>query len=97
MFTASGEAAVAKMLHTLSPTEQHGVALGFIMKEQREVAARATVSTPSTPRVVSLKYHVNTYVGREGEPLLGRLVEFDTSVTARRIVVPLTKVVFAIL
>ncbi|GMF64180.1 unnamed protein product [Phytophthora fragariaefolia] len=46
-------AAVATMLRTLSPTEQHGVALGFIMKEQREVAARATVSTLSTPRVES--------------------------------------------
>ncbi|GMF63445.1 unnamed protein product [Phytophthora fragariaefolia] len=54
------------MLRTLSPTEQHGVALGFIMKEQRKVAARATVSTPSTPRVESLKLHVNSYVGREG-------------------------------
>ncbi|GMF54673.1 unnamed protein product [Phytophthora fragariaefolia] len=49
--TVIGEAAVATMLRTLSPTEQHGVALGFIMKEQREIAARATVSTPSTPRV----------------------------------------------
>ncbi|GMF55511.1 unnamed protein product [Phytophthora fragariaefolia] len=68
--TVIGEAAVATMLRTLSPTEQHGVALGFIMKEQREVAARATVSTPSTPRVKSLKLHVNNYVGSVGEPLL---------------------------
>ncbi|GMF52750.1 unnamed protein product [Phytophthora fragariaefolia] len=44
--TFVGEAAVATMLRTLSATEQHGVALGFIMKELREVAARATVSTP---------------------------------------------------
>ncbi|GMF68392.1 unnamed protein product [Phytophthora fragariaefolia] len=90
-----GEAAVATMLRTLSPTEQDGVALGFIMKEQREVAARVTVSTPSTPRVESLKLHVNSYVGREGEPLLRWLVEADTAITARRIVDPLSKVAFA--
>ncbi|KAE9165614.1 hypothetical protein PF002_g31324 [Phytophthora fragariae] len=93
--TVIGEAAVATMLRTLSPTEQHGVALGFIMKEQRETAARATVSTPSTPRVESLKLHVNSYVGREGEPLLRLLVEVDTAITARRIVDPLSKVSFA--
>ncbi|GMF56277.1 unnamed protein product [Phytophthora fragariaefolia] len=83
------------MLRTISPTEQHGVALGFIMKEQREVAARATVSNPSPPRVESLKLHVNGYVGREGEPLLRWLVEADTAITARRIVDPLSKVAFA--
>ncbi|KAE9013730.1 hypothetical protein PR001_g15335, partial [Phytophthora rubi] len=93
--TVNGEAAVATMLRTLSPTEQPGVALGFIMKEQRETAARATVSTPSTPRVESLKLHVNSYVGREGEPLLRWLVEVDTAITARRIVDPLSKVAFA--
>ncbi|GMF57293.1 unnamed protein product [Phytophthora fragariaefolia] len=93
--TVIGEAAVATMLRTLSPTEQHGVALGFIMKEQREVAARATVSAPSTPRVESLKRHVNSYVGRESEPLLRWLVEVDTAITARRIVDPLLKVAFA--
>ncbi|GMF45501.1 unnamed protein product [Phytophthora fragariaefolia] len=93
--TVIGEAAVATMLRTLSPTEQHGVALGFIMKEQREVAARATVSTPSPPRVASLKLHINSYVGREGEPLLRWLVEADTAITARRIVDPLSKVAFA--
>ncbi|KAE9261016.1 hypothetical protein PR003_g34115, partial [Phytophthora rubi] len=65
------------------------------MKEQRETAARATVSTPSTPRVESLKLHVNSYVGREGEPLLRLLVEVDTAITARRIVDPLSKVSFA--
>ncbi|KAE8964624.1 hypothetical protein PF011_g28592 [Phytophthora fragariae] len=65
------------------------------MKEQRETAARATVSTPSTPRVESLKLHVNSYVGREGEPLLRWLVEVDTAITARRIVDPLSKVAFA--
>ncbi|GMF39715.1 unnamed protein product [Phytophthora fragariaefolia] len=58
--TVIGEAAVATMLRTLSPTEQGGVALDFIMKELREVAARVTVSTPSTPRVESLKLHVNS-------------------------------------
>ncbi|KAE8881561.1 hypothetical protein PF003_g34304 [Phytophthora fragariae] len=93
--TVIGEAAVATMLRTLSPTEQHGVALGFIMKEQRETAARATVSTPSTPRVESLKLHVNSYVGREGEPFLRWLVEVDTAITARRIADPLSKVAFA--
>ncbi|GMF52921.1 unnamed protein product [Phytophthora fragariaefolia] len=93
--TVMGEAAVATMLRTLSPIEQHGVALGFIMKEQREVAARATVSTPSTPRVEALKLHVNSDVGREGEPLLRWLVEVDTVITARRIVDPLSKVAFA--
>ncbi|GMF52987.1 unnamed protein product [Phytophthora fragariaefolia] len=91
-----GEEAVATIPRTLSPTEQHGVALGFIMKEQREIAARASmVSTPSTPRVESLKLHVNSYVGREGEPLLRWLVEVDTAITARRIVDPLSKVAFA--
>ncbi|GMF47629.1 unnamed protein product [Phytophthora fragariaefolia] len=54
------------MLRTLSPTEQHGVALGFIMKKQREVAARATVLAPSIPRVGPLNLHANSYVGREG-------------------------------
>ncbi|KAE8887502.1 hypothetical protein PF005_g18008 [Phytophthora fragariae] len=93
--TVIGEAAVATMLRTLSPTEQHCVALGFIMKEQRETAARATVSTPSTPRVESLKLHVNSYVGREGEPPLRWLVEVDTAFTARRIFDPLSKVAFA--
>ncbi|GMF36115.1 unnamed protein product [Phytophthora fragariaefolia] len=58
--TVIGEAALVTMLHTLSPTEQHGVALGFIMKEQHIAAARATVSTPSTPRVESLNFHVNS-------------------------------------
>ncbi|GMF45421.1 unnamed protein product [Phytophthora fragariaefolia] len=93
--TVIGEAAVATMLRTLSPTEQHGVALGFIMKEQREIAARATASTPSTTQVESLKHHVNSYVVREGEPLLRCLVEVDTAITARRIVDPLSKVAFA--
>ncbi|GMF22433.1 unnamed protein product [Phytophthora fragariaefolia] len=93
--TVIGEAAVATILRTLSPTEQHGVTLGFIMKEQREIAARATVSTPSTQRVESLKPHVNSYVGREGEPLLRWLVEVDTAITARPIVDPLSKVAFA--
>ncbi|GMF45075.1 unnamed protein product [Phytophthora fragariaefolia] len=93
--TIIGEAALATTLRTLSPAEQHGVSLGFIMKEQREVAARATVSTPSTPRVESLKLHVNSYVGREREPLLRWLVEVDTAITARRIVDPLSKVALA--
>ncbi|GMF21512.1 unnamed protein product [Phytophthora fragariaefolia] len=65
------------------------------MKEQREVAAGATVSTPSIPRVDSLKHHVNSHAGREGEPILRWLVEVDTAITARRIVDPLLKVAFA--
>ncbi|KAG3125369.1 hypothetical protein PI126_g22802 [Phytophthora idaei] len=40
--TVIGEAAVATMLRTLSPTEQHGVALGFIVKEQRDAAVATT-------------------------------------------------------
>uniref|UniRef100_H3H5T5 Retrotransposon gag domain-containing protein n=1 Tax=Phytophthora ramorum TaxID=164328 RepID=H3H5T5_PHYRM len=93
--TVIGEAAVATMLRTLSPTEQHGVALGFIVKEQRETAARTSVSPSATPRVESLKLHVSSYVGREGEPLLRWLVEVDTAIAARRIVDPLSKVAFA--
>uniref|UniRef100_H3H075 Uncharacterized protein n=1 Tax=Phytophthora ramorum TaxID=164328 RepID=H3H075_PHYRM len=46
------------MLRTQSPTEQHGVALGFIVKEQRETAARTSVSPSATPRVELLKLHV---------------------------------------
>ncbi|KAG2917957.1 hypothetical protein PC114_g6974 [Phytophthora cactorum] len=67
------------MLRTLSPTEQHGVALGFIVKEQRDAAA-ATTTTPSsgtTPRVQSLKLHV------------------DTAITARRTFDDPSKVAFA--
>ncbi|KAE8967779.1 hypothetical protein PR001_g27995 [Phytophthora rubi] len=93
--TVIGEAAVATMLRTLSPTEQHGVPLCFIMNKQRETAARATVSTSSTPRVESLKLHVNSYVGREGESLLRWLVEVDTAITGRRCVEALSKIAFA--
>ncbi|KAG2912887.1 hypothetical protein C6341_g19577 [Phytophthora cactorum] len=52
--TVIGEAAVATMLQTLSPTEQHGVALGFIVKEQRDaaVAMTTTASSRTTPRAV---------------------------------------------
>ncbi|KAG3052768.1 hypothetical protein PI125_g26106 [Phytophthora idaei] len=42
------------MLRTLSPTEQHGVALGFIVNELRDAAAAATTTAASsgtTPRV----------------------------------------------
>ncbi|KAE9014289.1 hypothetical protein PR003_g5946 [Phytophthora rubi] len=74
------------MLRTLSPTEQHGVALGFIMKEE---------PTPPTPRVGSLKLHVNSYGGREGEPLLRCLVEVDTAMSARDFIDALSKVAFA--
>ncbi|KAG3193683.1 hypothetical protein PC128_g10019 [Phytophthora cactorum] len=94
--TIIGEAAVATMLRTLSPTEQHGVALGFIAKEQRDAAAAATttVSSRTTPRVQPLKLHVSNYVGKEG-PLLRWLVEVDTAIAARRIFDDPSKVAFA--
>ncbi|KAG3007204.1 hypothetical protein PC121_g6874 [Phytophthora cactorum] len=85
------------MLRTLSPTEQHGVALGFIVKKQRDAAATTTTTASSgtTPRVQSLKLHVSNYVGKEGEPLLRWLVEVDTAIAARRIFNEPSKVVFA--
>ncbi|KAG4039810.1 hypothetical protein PC123_g24641 [Phytophthora cactorum] len=85
--TVIGEADVATMLRTLSPIEQHGVALGFIVKEQRDAATATTTTASSrtTPRVQSLKLHVSNYVGKEGEPLLRWLVEVDTAIAARRI------------
>ncbi|KAG3062199.1 hypothetical protein PI124_g22048 [Phytophthora idaei] len=92
-----GEAAVATMLRTLSPTEQHGVAMGFIVKEQRDAAAATTTTASSgtTPRVQSLKLHVSNYVGKEGEPLLRWLVEVDIAIAARRIFDQPSKVAFA--
>ncbi|POM59241.1 LOW QUALITY PROTEIN: Uncharacterized protein PHPALM_32062 [Phytophthora palmivora] len=90
-----GEAAVASMLRTLPPTEQHGVALGFIMREQRDAVASKPVSPSVTPRAEHLKLHVSSYMGREGETLLRWLVELDIAITARRIVDPLSKVAFA--
>ncbi|KAG3052980.1 hypothetical protein PC121_g17036 [Phytophthora cactorum] len=91
-------AAVATMLRTLSPTEQHGVALSFIVKEQRDAAAATTTkaSSGTTPRVQSLKLHVSNYAGKEGEPLLRWLVEVDNAITARRIFDDPSKVAFAI-
>ncbi|POM71575.1 Reverse transcriptase [Phytophthora palmivora] len=93
--TVIGEAAVASMLRTLPPTEQHGVALGFIMREQRDAVASKPVSPSVTPRAEHLKLHVSSYMGREGETLLRWLVELDIAITARRIVDPLSKVAFA--
>ncbi|KAG3069381.1 hypothetical protein PI124_g22898 [Phytophthora idaei] len=95
--TVLGEAAEATMLRTLSPTEQHGVALGFIVKEQRDAAAATTTTASSgaTPSVQSLKLHVSNYVGKEGEPLLRWLVEIDTAIAARRIFDDPSKVAFA--
>ncbi|OWY98852.1 hypothetical protein PHMEG_00030269 [Phytophthora megakarya] len=90
--TVIDEAAVATMLRTLPPTEQHGVALGFILIEQREVAAANTVSPGVTPAEC---LHVSIYEGKEGETLLRWLVELDTAIMARRIVDPLSKVNFA--
>ncbi|KAG2779262.1 hypothetical protein Pcac1_g10631 [Phytophthora cactorum] len=94
--TVIGEAAVATMLRTLSTTEQHGVALGFIVKEQRDAATATTTTASSgtTPRVQSLKLHVSNYVGKEGEPLLRWLVEVDTAIAARRIFDDPSKVAF---
>ncbi|KAG3074519.1 hypothetical protein PI124_g8094 [Phytophthora idaei] len=70
--TVIGEATVATMQRTLSSTEQHGVALGFIVKVQRDAAAATTTASSSgtTPRLQSLKLHENNYVGKQGEPLL---------------------------
>ncbi|KAK1930061.1 hypothetical protein P3T76_014295 [Phytophthora citrophthora] len=84
-----GEVAVATMLRTLSPTEQHGVALGYIVKEKRNVAA--SVASPK-PCVQSLKLHVSPYTGKEDETILRWLVELDTAVATRRIVDPMSKV-----
>ncbi|KAG3135076.1 hypothetical protein PI124_g19117 [Phytophthora idaei] len=94
--TVIGEAAVATILRTLSPTEQLGVALGFIVKEQRDAATATTTTASSgtTPRVQSLKLHVSNYVGKEGEPLLRWLVEVDTAIAARRIFDDPSKVAF---
>ncbi|KAJ8568999.1 hypothetical protein ON010_g6260 [Phytophthora cinnamomi] len=83
------------MLRTLSPTEQYDVALGFIMKEQRDAVSSVTASSGTTPRAQTLKLSVSNYVGREGEPLIRWLVELDTAIAARRIVDPLSKVAFA--
>ncbi|KAG2831442.1 hypothetical protein PC112_g7263 [Phytophthora cactorum] len=71
----------------MSPKEQQGVALGFIVKEQQDAAAATTTTASSgtTPRVQSLKLHVSNYVGKEGDPLLRWLVEVDTAIAARRI------------
>ncbi|KAG2986660.1 hypothetical protein PC119_g19845 [Phytophthora cactorum] len=85
------------MLRTLSLTEQHGVALGFIVKEQRDAAAATTTTASSgtTARVQSLKLHVSNYVGKEGGPLLRWIVEVDTAIAARRIFDEPSKVSFA--
>ncbi|KAG3148526.1 hypothetical protein PC128_g23576 [Phytophthora cactorum] len=50
--TVIGETAVATMLRTLSPTEQHGVALGFIVKKQRDAVAATTTTTSSGTTVI---------------------------------------------
>ncbi|KAG2781020.1 hypothetical protein PC129_g16669 [Phytophthora cactorum] len=95
--TVIGEATVAMMLRKLSPTEQHGVALGFIVKVQRDaaVATTTTASSGTTPRVQALKLHVSNYVGKEGEPLLRWLVEVDTAIATRRIFDESSKIAFA--
>ncbi|KAG3133586.1 hypothetical protein PI126_g19111 [Phytophthora idaei] len=85
--TVIGEAVVATMLRTLSLTELHGVALGFLVKEQRDAVAdtTTTASSGTTPRVQSLKLHVSNYVGKEGHSLLRWLVDVDTAIAARRV------------
>ncbi|KAG3044189.1 hypothetical protein PI125_g27225 [Phytophthora idaei] len=90
--TVIGEAVVVTMLRTLSPTEQHGVALGFIIKEQRDAAAATTTTASSgtTPRVQSLKLHVSNYVGKRGNLFSDGLsrstlpLQLDASSTIRR-------------
>ncbi|KAG3010742.1 hypothetical protein PC120_g14877 [Phytophthora cactorum] len=95
--TVIGEVSVATMLRTLSPTQQHGVAPGLIVMEQRDAATATTTTASSgtTPRVQSLKLHVSNYVEKEGEPLLRWLVEVDTAIVARRIFDEPSKVAFA--
>ncbi|POM60220.1 Uncharacterized protein PHPALM_30953 [Phytophthora palmivora] len=78
------------MLHTLPPTELHGVALGFIMREQRDAVASKPVSPSVTPRAEHFKLHVSSYMGREDETLLRWLVELDIAITTRRVVDPFT-------
>ncbi|GMF18585.1 unnamed protein product [Phytophthora lilii] len=77
--------------YAIADRATHGVALGFIMKEQREAAS---VPPPAAPRVETLKLNVNKYEGKEGAPLRW-LVELDAAVAARRIVDPLSKPAFA--
>ncbi|KAG2933283.1 hypothetical protein PC129_g23261 [Phytophthora cactorum] len=86
------------MLRTLPSAEQHSVALGFIVKKQRDAAAAmtTTASSGTTPRVQSLKLHVSSYVRKEGEPLLQWLVEVGTAIAARRIFDDPSKVAFAV-
>ncbi|OWY97427.1 Retroelement [Phytophthora megakarya] len=83
------------MLHTLSPTEQHGVALRFIIREQHEVAAAKPVSPGKKPRKEYLKLRVSNYMGREGKTLLRWLAELETAIIAQRLVDPLAKGAFA--
>ncbi|KAG2775616.1 hypothetical protein Pcac1_g13811 [Phytophthora cactorum] len=82
----------------MSPKEQQGVALGFIVKEQQDAAAATTTTASSgtTPRVQSLKLHVSNYVGKEGDPLLRWLVEVDTAIAARRIFEDPSKVAYVL-
>ncbi|KAG3124918.1 hypothetical protein C6341_g25988 [Phytophthora cactorum] len=77
--TVIGETAVATMLRTLSPTEQHGVALGFIVKKQRDAVAATTTTTSSgtTPRVQSLK--LSTHLRRSVEGCVRHVMSWRTS------------------
>ncbi|OWY96282.1 LOW QUALITY PROTEIN: hypothetical protein PHMEG_00033491, partial [Phytophthora megakarya] len=90
--TVIGEA--ARPFYARYRREQHGVALGFILSEQREVAVANTVSPGVTPRKEYLNLLVSNYEGKEGETLLRWLVELDTAIMARRIVDSLSKVAF---
>ncbi|KAG3001238.1 hypothetical protein PC123_g7073 [Phytophthora cactorum] len=77
------------MLRTLPSTEQHGVALGFTVKELLD-AATATTSFRTTPRVKLLELHVRSYVGKSvnlfSDGLSGSTLslQLDVSSTSRR-------------
>ncbi|KAG2983053.1 hypothetical protein PC119_g20674 [Phytophthora cactorum] len=63
MGNPNASATHATMLRTLPSTEQHGVALGFTVKELLD-AATATTPFRTTPRVKLLELHVRSYVGK---------------------------------
>ncbi|OWY99468.1 hypothetical protein PHMEG_00029521, partial [Phytophthora megakarya] len=75
--------------------EHHTAALGFIMREQREVAGAKPVSHGETPRKEYLKFRVSNAMSREGETLLRWLVQLGTAIMSRHLVNPLAKVAFS--
>ncbi|POM76819.1 LOW QUALITY PROTEIN: Hypothetical protein PHPALM_5914 [Phytophthora palmivora] len=92
LLTVIGEVAVASMIRTLPPTDQHGVALGSIMREQRDAVASKPVLPSVTPRAEHLKLHVSSCMGRED---LSPLIELDLAISAQSIAGLLSKVAFA--